>query len=92
MPLIEQITLPHDGVADLVSLARREHFNALDRLVDEWSTGVSRFDRPGEVLLGSFEDQLVGIGGLVIQLLRPSLCCFAPKADPGFALNIDPFQ
>ena len=35
------------------------------RLVDDWSSGANRFDRPGEFLLGAYlGERLAGVGGL----------------------------
>jgi GNAT superfamily N-acetyltransferase len=38
------------------------------RLVDEWASGVNRFDRPGEILLAAWRGhELVGVGGLNVD-------------------------
>jgi GNAT superfamily N-acetyltransferase len=45
--------------------ARSEGHQLLDRLVEEWRSGVNRFALPGERLLGAVAaDRLVAIGGL----------------------------
>ncbi len=60
-------TLP-PGFDRLRVLAKQEGFNHIDRLAQDWATGVTRFDRSGESLLAAFiENDLVGIGGLTID-------------------------
>ena len=45
----------------------------LERLRDEWESGVLRFDRAGEILLGAFADEtLVGVGGLSLDPYAPA--------------------
>lgn len=41
----------------------------LDRLVNDWATGLMRFDRPGEILLATYsdDDMLVGVGGITVD-------------------------
>lgn len=54
-----------DAVLSLLPSADAEGFHFLRRLVDEWTTGLNRFDREGEVLLGCFlGNELVGCGGI----------------------------
>ncbi|MEM9628931.1 MAG: GNAT family N-acetyltransferase [Pseudomonadota bacterium] len=49
----------------LVAEASTEGFQFVDRLADEWNTGVNRFSRPGEKLLGVFDgDCAIAVGGL----------------------------
>jgi GNAT superfamily N-acetyltransferase len=38
----------------------------LDRLANDWTSGVMRFGRPGEMLLAAFsdDDMLLGVGGI----------------------------
>ncbi len=44
---------------------RAEGFQFVERLVAEWDSGVSRFDGPGETLLGCFESgKLIAVGGV----------------------------
>ena len=58
-------SLPVDQVTVLAAMARSEGYRFIDRLLDEWLSGVSRFDGPGERLMGDFEAvDLVAIGGL----------------------------
>jgi GNAT superfamily N-acetyltransferase len=41
----------------------------LDRLANDWASGVMRFDRPGEMLLAAYsdDDMLVGVGGITVD-------------------------
>lgn len=65
MILIRPVTLPLPGFEALAAGAAAEGFEFLDRLLVEWESGSNRFDRPGEALLGVFDDEtLIGIGGL----------------------------
>lgn len=58
-------TLPLDILQPLLVESRTQGFRFLDTLVDEYGNGGNRFDRPGELLLGVYEDNnLVAIGGL----------------------------
>jgi GNAT superfamily N-acetyltransferase len=45
----------------------------LDRLANDWASGVLRFDRPGEILLAAYsdDDMLVGVGGITVDLEIP---------------------
>ncbi len=64
----ERITLPVPGLAALQSEARAEGFQFIDTLVEQWATGENRFDRPGETLLGCFDQGvLTAVGGLNID-------------------------
>lgn len=45
--------------------ADEEGYDFLDRLVEDWMSGENRFDGPGEIFCGVFDDGiLVGVGGL----------------------------
>jgi GNAT superfamily N-acetyltransferase len=49
----------------LRAAAASEGFGFIDRLIDDWQTGLNRFDRPGERFFGSFqEDRLLAVCGL----------------------------
>lgn len=62
---IRPVKLPLEALDDLVVEARAEGFGFLDRLVEEWNSGVNRFSRAGEILYGAFDaDKLVAVGGL----------------------------
>jgi hypothetical protein len=66
MPIsIERIYFPVPGMDLLQSAARVEGYKFIDRLVDDWSSVVVRFDRPGEILCGCLQDNLiVAVGGV----------------------------
>lgn len=56
--------LPADFDA-LHAEAHAEGFGMLDTLATGWFSGTMRFDRPGEILLAAYvDDVLAGIGGL----------------------------
>jgi GNAT superfamily N-acetyltransferase len=67
MPLLtvsQLLSLP-TTLAPLELEAVSEGFGMITRLRKEWESGVNRFDREGEVLLGAFRaDRLLGICGL----------------------------
>lgn len=52
----------------LEKLSVGEGFRFLTRLINEWSSGVNRFDAPGECLMAVFLGNcLVGIGGVSVD-------------------------
>jgi len=52
----------------LVAASESEGLEFVRRLEREWHSGVNRFDRPGELLLGGFfGEELVAIGGLNVD-------------------------
>ena len=52
--------------------ARAEGHKFLDRLANDWVSGVIRFDRPGEALLAAYSDEiLAAIGGITIDPVVP---------------------
>ena len=54
-----------DVLKALAAEASAEGFRFVDRLVREWTTGVNRFSRPGEKLLGVLDgENVVAVGGL----------------------------
>lgn len=54
-----------EQIHTLHAQAVAEGFSFLTRLVTEWENRTTRFDQPGECLLGVFRhDQLVAIGGV----------------------------
>lgn len=62
---IARIALPVDGFDRLHAEARTEGFNFMDTLADDWISGANRFDGPGELLFGQFDDgELIAVGGL----------------------------
>jgi len=53
------------GFPALRDEAYAEGYRMLDTLADEWTSGATRFDRPGEALYAAYVgDRLAGIGGL----------------------------
>ena len=53
------------AIAHLLAESQSQGFRLVERLVQDFSTGVNRFDRAGEVLFAaSLEGRVVGIGGL----------------------------
>ncbi|WP_171653591.1 GNAT family N-acetyltransferase [Paenibacillus foliorum] len=52
-------------LSQLLRESEDEGFRLVKRLVSEFESGHNRFDQPGEVLYGAYEDnQLIGICGL----------------------------
>ncbi len=50
---------------EIVTASRKEGFRMVERLVEDFKSGVNRFDRPGEVLLAAFDSgKLIAVGGL----------------------------
>lgn len=63
-PLLE---LP-PGIDALRTEAASAGFRFMEKLVSEWESQANRFDRPGEMLAGAFQnEQLVAVGGLNID-------------------------
>jgi GNAT superfamily N-acetyltransferase len=68
MILIQKIELPIAGLEELHAEAKKDGYNFIDTLVEEWAGGVNRFEAPGEVLCGHLNHgQLVAVGGLTID-------------------------
>ena len=62
--IVPLLDLP-SGIEELCAEAAGEGFRFMDRLTSEWRSGINRFARPGEVLLGAFQAaDLVAVGGL----------------------------
>ena len=52
-------------LAPLLEESRAEGFRFVERLATAWASGELRFDQPGEVLLGAYDDEdLIAVGGL----------------------------
>jgi GNAT superfamily N-acetyltransferase len=65
---IQKIKLPTPGIEQLHTEARKEGYNFIDTLVEEWTTGANRFEALGEILYGHLDnDLLVAVGGLTID-------------------------
>jgi GNAT superfamily N-acetyltransferase len=64
-PRFTRITELPEDFAVLVELSSREDFHAMQRMHEEWDSGVNRFDAPGEALFEArIGSRLVGICGL----------------------------
>lgn len=62
---IPRIALPIAGIEELRAEARAEGYNFIEALVEDWASGVNRFDGPGEMLCGHLDqDRLAAVGGL----------------------------
>ena len=62
---LTSITPFYPGVARLRAEAREEGFRFVDRLIEDWTAGLNKFDLPGECFLGAFmEGGLQGFCGL----------------------------
>jgi GNAT superfamily N-acetyltransferase len=62
--LLRALTPEAQGFAELLTESRCQGFSMLQRLSDEWASGVNRFDRQGEILFGVFDaGRVVGTGG-----------------------------
>ena len=51
------ITPFYSGVARLRGEALEEGFWFVDRLINDWTAGLNRFDLPGERFLGAFTEE-----------------------------------
>ncbi|MBE9156868.1 GNAT family N-acetyltransferase [Nodosilinea sp. LEGE 06152] len=57
--------LQRQTIDHLVAESLREGFRFVQRLVEEYDSGVNRFDQPGEALLTAIvQGTIVGVGGL----------------------------
>lgn len=57
-----------DGVEDLALSAEQEGYNFLDRLLEEYTSKMNCFDKPGEALFAVHSlSRLIGIGGVNID-------------------------
>jgi GNAT superfamily N-acetyltransferase len=62
---IEKIMLPFAEMNLLAAEARDEGYDFVATLLEQWASGENRFDGPGEILYGSFDQGLlVAVGGL----------------------------
>jgi GNAT superfamily N-acetyltransferase len=60
------------GLDTMRAEARAENHTMLDTLANEWESGKTRFDRPGEALYAAYSgDELAGIGGLTLEPTIP---------------------
>jgi GNAT superfamily N-acetyltransferase len=57
-----------DGLASLVAEAERDGWRFVRRLVEEWASGVTGFDGPGEALFAAVAGgRVVGVCGLTVD-------------------------
>lgn len=71
--IIQPIDKLSDDIKKLASLATTDGHRNLNVLVSEYASGVNRFDRLGETLLGAyFKEDLVGLCGLNIDPYEPT--------------------
>lgn len=60
--------LPADRLAPLIAESEASGLRFVRRLAEEWESGVNRFDRAGEVLLGALRGRrLLGVCGLNVD-------------------------
>lgn len=66
MITISEITdLSRFDLTEMITESKLEGHRHIQKLADHYASGENRFDQPGEVLLGAFDqNQLVGICGL----------------------------
>ena len=63
--LIEFTDLNFTMIYSLANEARHNGYDFMQRTIDDWNSGVNKFDKPGEKLWGLVSDtELIGIGGL----------------------------
>jgi GNAT superfamily N-acetyltransferase len=64
--LVERLPdAPTDCLRDWLAESEEAGSRIVRRLIEEWASGVNRFDRPGEALLGaSLGGRVVGVCGL----------------------------
>ncbi len=67
--LVERVSAtPADRLAALLAESEQQGFRFVRRLVQEWESGVNRFDRPGEALfVARVGDDVVGVCGLSVD-------------------------
>jgi N-acetylglutamate synthase-like GNAT family acetyltransferase len=58
-------SLPLNLDDEIVPVAKRENFRAIEWLKNDWQKGVNRFDKPGEAFyVARLNDHLVGVCGV----------------------------
>ena len=67
--VIERVSdAPAERLGALVAESEQQGFGFVRRLVDEWTAGTNRFDRPGEVLfVARVGGDVVGVCGLNVD-------------------------
>jgi GNAT superfamily N-acetyltransferase len=62
------IELPAQCLANLVAESEALQIRLVRRLVDEWTSGANRFDRPGEAFFAAeIEGRVIGVCGLNVD-------------------------
>ncbi len=70
--LVRLDQLTSSQIVPLQNAAQSEGYTFIDRLAEEYASGLNRFEQPGEALFGVLDGQyLVGIGGLNIDPYHP---------------------
>lgn len=68
MQFVRQHDLQLHLMSELVAESEFERFRFLSRMVEEWQSGVNRFDRPGEALFAAIDgSDMAAICGLNID-------------------------
>src|SRR4051812_2163930 len=64
--VLQRITdLRPDSLAELVAESERSDFRFVRKLMDDWISGINRFDKPGEALFTvTVDSRVVAVGGL----------------------------
>jgi ribosomal protein S18 acetylase RimI-like enzyme len=71
------IELPVQRLAELIAESEAFQMRLVRRLVDEWTSGANRFDRPGEALFAAeIEGRVIGVCGLNVD-------CYTTKPRTG---------
>jgi len=88
---------PSRSIDALVAESERAGLRFLRGLIEEWTKGANRFDRPGEALFDALTDgRVIGAGGLNVDRMprrRRSAGCATctscrPIGGPGLALQL----
>ena len=65
---IIRITDLSDGIRELAKIASVDGHQNIETLVNEFDSGVNRFNKPGEALFGAYDaPSILGIGGINID-------------------------
>lgn len=62
---VNEISVLPEDVNRLIALSEKEGYRFVRKMAEQWISGENRFDQPGEVIYGAFDNSvLVGICGL----------------------------
>ncbi|HEY9909831.1 MAG TPA: GNAT family N-acetyltransferase [Thermosynechococcaceae cyanobacterium] len=65
--------LTRSDLSHLLKASQEEGFRSIRRLIDDWESGLNRFDHPGEILLSAYDGRaLIGVCGLNCDPYEPS--------------------